>query len=138
MASQFASTHRSNPFFYPNTWIGTGPKQHMNKSIALYENESDDMHNASFQHEDGQVILEYDPTWQDTTNSNENELDSSDNNDEYMKPTCNDLDPRLGYASFDDHNEAHSIDDEPIEVHHFQEEFYDPPKVSPKRTNVRR
>ena len=74
--------------------------------------ENDDIHNISVDHEDGQAILEYDPTWYDTIDSYENESDSGDDNDEYMKPTCNDSNPNVGvgYASFDNHNEAHSIE----------------------------
>ena len=47
MAFQFASTHRVNPFGYPNMWIGTGHEQHMNKSTTSNENESNDMQNVS-------------------------------------------------------------------------------------------
>ena len=52
-------------------------------------------------------------------------MDSGDDNDDYTKPICNDSDPnvRVRYASFDKHNEAHSIK-KPIEARHF-EEFMD-------------
>ena len=69
-------------------WIETGPKQHMNKSTASYENESNHIQNVSSEHEDGQANLVYDPTWHVTTDSNENESDS----------TYNDSDLGLGYA----------------------------------------
>ena len=60
MASQFASTHGSNLLIYPNIWIGTGPEQYI--STGSDENEYDDIQNVSFEHEDGQSNLEYDPT----------------------------------------------------------------------------
>ena len=56
-----------------------------------------------------------------TIDSDENESYFGDDNDEYMEPTCNDsnLDVGIRYASFDDHNETHPIDD-PSEAHFFR------------------
>ena len=99
--------------------------------------ENDKIQNNYGECEDGQAIPKYDHTWYDTTYLDENESNSGDDNDEYTESTCNDSNPGVGYASFDYHNESHPID-EPIESCHFQAEFYDPPKVSPQRTNVRR
>ena len=69
-----------------------------------------------------QAILEYDPTWYNTAYSYEKESNSSDDNNEYREPTCNDLDPDVGvgYASFDNHDEAHPIV-EPSEPRYFQD-----------------
>ena len=55
------------------------------------------------------------------------ELDSSDDNDEYMESSCNDSNLRVGYASFDEHNEAHPID-EPIKAFFFKHNFMNFPK----------
>ena len=110
------------------------PKQLMNKSTVLFFSnreltvENDDIQHVSTEHKDGQAIIEYDPTWYDTTNSDENE---SDSNDEYKKPTYNDSDPNVvvGYTSFGDHNESHAID-EPTEARPFKE-FYELLEVNP-------
>ena len=79
------------------------------------------MRNNFGERENEQVILEYDPTWYDTTDSDENELDSNDDNDEYKKPTCNDSDSmsELDMLHLMTTNEAHPID-EPIEVRFFR------------------
>ena len=84
-------------------------------TIEKYE-----IQNNSSEHEDEQTIPEYDPTWYDITNSDENESDFGNENNEYKEPTCNDSDPDIvvGYASFNDHNEAHPID-LPIKAHPF-------------------
>ena len=93
--------------------------------------ENDKIQNNYGECEDGQAIPKYDHTWYDTTYLDENESNSGDDNDEYTEPTCNDsdLNVEIGYASFDDHNKAHPID-EPIEPHHFQE-FCEPSEISP-------
>ena len=134
MASQFASAHVSNPLVYPNIWTRTGLEQY--KPTASDENKVDDIQNVYFEHEDGQSNSEYDPTWHVTIESNENQLDYSDDNDENMEPTCNDSDLGLGYALSDDHNEAYPID-ELVEARYFQE-FYEPPEISPQRIDAKR
>ena len=47
-----------------------------------------------------------------TTDSNENESYSSDENNEYTEPTCNNLDPNVGveYDLFDNYNETRPFD----------------------------
>ena len=135
MDAQFASTSGSNPFFNPNMWTSIDPEKHMNKSITFFLNEkltveNDDIRNVFVEHEDGQAIPEYDSTWYDTIDSNKNESNSSDDNDEYTKLTCNDsnLNVRVEHASFEDYNEAHPID-EPIEARHFQKNYEHPVDV---------
>ena len=100
-------------------WTETSFKQHIrNKSTACVPDEkliveNDEIQNNSGEREYGQAIPTSDPTWYDTTDSNKNESDSSDDNNEYTQPTCNDSDFNVGvgYASFDNHNEAHPIDE---------------------------
>ena len=72
-----------------------------------------------------ETIPKYDTTWYDTIDSDRNESYPGDENDEYIKPTCNDSDPNVavGYASFDDHNESRPID-EPVKAHLFNMTFY--------------
>ena len=86
----------------------------MNKINSFFaklgsNNENDDIHNVFAEHKDWQVILEYDLTWYVTTDSDENKSNSGDDNDEYTKPTCNDLNLGVGYALLDDHNEVQPI-----------------------------
>ena len=126
MVSQFAMANGSNPLFDPNMWTEMDLGQHMYKWIVVLPNkelivENDDIHNVYGEHEDGQAILGYDYSWYVTIDSDKNELDSRDENDEYTKPICYDtnLDVGVGYASFDDHNETHPIDD-PSEAHFFR------------------
>ena len=117
-------------------WTRTGTEQHItNKAIDFLPNKdltvkNDKIQNNSGEHEDEQVILKYDPSWYDTTDSYENESDFGDDNNEYMEPTCNDPDHRVGYTSFDNDNKAHPID-ELIKARHFQTEFYEPLEISP-------
>ena len=112
-----------------------GHEQHIrnNSTICLPNDEltikNDERQNNSGEHEDEQVILKYDPSWYDTTDSYDNESDFGDDNNEYMEPTCNDSNPdvRVGYVSID----------EPIEGRHFHK-FNEPLEVSPQKTNVKR
>ena len=69
----------------------------MNKSTS----DNDDTHNVIYEDEDRQAFLDYDPTWHVSRDLNENELDCSNEDEEYMEPTRNDSDHGLGNASFD-------------------------------------
>ena len=124
-----------NLFFKPDIWTGTGFEQHIkNKSTAFWLNEeliveNDEIQNNFGEHKNEHAILEYDPTWYDTTDLDENESDSGDENNKYMKPSCNNsnLDVGVGYTSINNHREAHPID-EPIKAFFFKHNFMNFPK----------
>ena len=150
MASQFVLASGSNPFFEPDIWIRTGPEQYIkNKPIAFLPDEeltdeNDAIQNNFGEYENRHAISKYDPIWYDTTDSDKNESYSSDENDEYTKPTCNNVYPDVGvgYALFVDHNEGRPIN-EPVEACHFQKFYgnetnYEPLEVNPHRMDMRR
>ena len=50
-----------------------------------------------------------------------------------MEPNRNDSDHGLGNASFDPHIDSIPMDDDPIEPHPYEVEFFDPTQESPQR-----
>ena len=134
MSSQVVAAHDSNLAFYLNMWSGTCGEHHMNKSTS----DNDDTHNVIFEVEDGQAFTGYDPTSHVSRNLNENELDCSNEDEEYMEPNHNDLDHELGNVSFDPYIDSIPMDDDPIEPRPLEVEFYEPTKESPQGTDVRR
>ena len=89
----------------------------------------------------------YDPNCHVKTDSDENEIECSDENirystdesdDDREEPTCYDYGMWVGHASFDDHNEVNLIADELINAPPIEIEFYEPLQRSPQRFDVRR
>ena len=124
MSSQVVTAHDSNPSFYPNMWSGTCGEHHMNKSTC----DNDNTHNVIFEDEDenGQAFAGYDPMLHVNRNLNENELDCSNEDEEYMEPSHNDLNHGLGNASFNPHIDSIPMDDDPTEPRPHKVEFFDP------------
>ena len=85
MSSEVVAAHESNLVFSPNMWSGTCGEQHMNKSTS----DNEDTHNVIYEDEDGQAFPDLDPTWHVSRDLNENELDCSNEDEEYMDPTRN-------------------------------------------------
>ena len=89
---------------------------------------------------------EYDPNCCGRNDLDENEIEGSDddiwyatdeNNDDRNEPIFYDLGMWAGDASFDHHNEADSIVDEPINASSIEIEFYESRQRSTRRSDVR-
>ena len=127
MSSQVVATHDSNPVFYPNMWSEMSGEHHMNKSTG----DNDDTHNVISKDENGQAFAGYDPTSHVSKNLNENKLDCSNENEEYMEPSCNDSNHGLENASFDPHIDSILMDDDPTEPCLHETDFFNLTQKSP-------
>ena len=126
-------------------WNQTCPPQHMNQSISYVPNEDipvriDDTHNVNAEHKDVEANTGYDPNCRVRIDSDVNETKYNDENIWYStdendndrdEPTCYDSEMWASDASFDDHNEANSITDEPINAPSIEIKFYEPRQKSP-------
>ena len=101
----------------------------MNKSTG----DNDDTHNVIYEDEDGQAFVGYDPTSHVSKNLNENELNYSNENEEYMEPSRNDSNHGLGNASFDPYIDSIPMDDDPTEPRPHEAEFVDLTQKSQQR-----
>ena len=125
LTAQFDSAHASTSFFHPNMWNQTYPPQHMNLP-------NEDILVRVAEHEDVKENTEYDPDYCVKNDSDENEIERSDkdiwydiekndDDDDYEeKPTFYDSGMWAGDGSFDHHNEADPIANDPINA---------PPKI---------
>ena len=114
----------------------------MNQSTSYVSNEDipvtiDDTHKINTEHENVEANIEYDPNCHAMTDLDENETECSDeniwystdeNDDDIEEPTSYDSGMWAGHTSFDDHNEANSIDDVPIDAPLIETEFMNLPK----------
>ena len=94
----------------------------MNKSTS----DNEDTHNVIYEDEDGQAFPDLDPTWHVSRDLNENELDCSNEDEEYMEPSCNDSDHGFGNASFDPHIDSILMDNDSTRPPPHKVEFFDP------------
>ena len=139
---QFDSAHASTSFFHPNMWNQTCPLQHMNLP-------NEDIPVRVAEHEDVEANREYDPDCCVRNDSNENEIERSDediwydieendDDDDYGEAlTFYDSEMWGGDCSFDFHNETDPIANDPINALHIETEFYKPRQRSPQRSDVR-
>ena len=142
LTAQFNSTHASTSFFHPNMWNQICLPQHMNLP-------NEDIPVRVAEHEDVEANTKYDPDCYVKNDSDENKIDLSDENiwydteendddDDYgEEPTFYDSGMWTGDCSFDHHNEAGPIANDPINAPPIETEIYEPRQKSTQRSDVR-
>ena len=97
------------------------------------------------EHEDVEANTEYDPDCCVRNDLDENEIEHNDDdiwydtneNDDGEEPTFYDLGMWADDCSFDYHNEADPIANDPINAPPIETKFYEPRQRSPQRSDVR-
>ena len=141
LTAQFDSAHASTSFFHPNIWNQTCPPQHMNLP-------NKDLPVRVAEQEDVEANTEYDPDCCVKSDSDENEIEHSDediwydtkenDDDNYgEESTFYDSGMWAGACSFDLNNEADLITNDPINASPIETEIYEPRQRSTQRFDVR-
>ena len=113
----------------------------------------DDTHNVNVEHEDVEANTDYNPNYcvkndldesgiersdEDIWHDTEENDDDDDDDDEYgEEPTFYDSEMWAGDCSFDHHNKADRIANDPINAPPIETEIYEPRQRSTQRSDVR-